>query len=364
MRILFVLGGLRRGGYEILSVQIANALAEKGNRVAFISLSDDSDIKKRMSQCIDLYTIKRYFKYDPSLVPRVSLALRRFQPDIILCCAFYPYFVSRFASLLVHGRWNFILAFHATEPFNSVEDRWNLVYALCARLFRDYYIAIHNTQVGFYSDRYGLPRNRFTVIHNGIDTDHYSRRHKPKQNEVFRIAHVANLKPLKDQLTLLKSVAELTKYSNDWELIIAGSGASGILNEYEDFVVQHGIADNVKFVGAVPDSRDILNTADVFVLTSLTEALPLSVIEAMSMGLPCIVTNVGGNSDIVEHDREGFLVTPRDYVTIAKHLKLLLEDGSKRQRMSVSARKKAISEFGFEQMIERYIELFDSIIGN
>jgi glycosyltransferase involved in cell wall biosynthesis len=156
-------------------------------------------------------------------------------------------------------------------------------------------------------------------------------------------------------------MVEFDKYFANWELVIAGADQSGVLQNYKDFVLKSALSEKIRFVGVVTDTRRILDYADVFVLTSLTEALPISAIEAISMGLPCIVTDVGGNSDIIEHCKEGFLVKPRDYKTIAKHLKFLAENTAKRLEMGIAAREKAVREFDFNTMIERYIELFNSL---
>jgi len=362
MRILFVLGGLRVGGYEILSVHIANELAVRNNTVAILSLSADSRIKERVSPSVETHVIRRYLKYDISFLLRVSRAVCNFKPDIVLCCAFYPYFATRLASFLCVKKIRFILAFHVTEPFDSREDRWNYVYAQCARLFRDNYIAIHASQVDFYNTRYGLPRSRFTVIHNGVDTNHFTRRHFSRGNRVFRIAHVANLKPLKDQWSLLKSVVEFERHHKNWELVIAGADKSGILREFKAFTEKCGLSEKIKFAGSVSDTRELLGQSDVFVLTSLTEALPISVIEAISMELPCIVTDVGGNSDIIEHGKEGFLVRPGDYRAIAKYLKFLIDNASKAREMGLAAREKAIRQFEFNKMMKQYVELFNRVI--
>jgi glycosyltransferase involved in cell wall biosynthesis len=364
MNILFVLGGLRIGGYEILTVQMANALVSRGNHVGILSLSADSEISERLHADVEAQSIRRRSKFDLPFLYRISNALRSFSPDVVVCCAFYPYFVVRIASMFCLRKIPFVLAFHVTEPFNDKEERWNQLYSKCARFLRDNYIAIHMTQVAFYERRYGLPRDRFTIIHNGVDTARYSRQRSMETNRVFRIAHVASLKPLKDQWSLLKSVVEFDKSFKNWELVIAGADHTGILRNYRDFVTKSALSDKIKFVGAVTDTRGILEIADVFVLTSLTEALPISVIEAISMGLPCIVTDVGGNSDIIEHCKEGFLVKPRDYKAIAKYLRFLAENKAKRTEMGIAAREKALREFDFNTMIERYIGLFNSLSSN
>ena len=364
MRLLFVLGGLRIGGYEVLSVKIANELAERKNEVAIISLSSDSKILERVSANVKIHFVTRKFKYDFSIIPRVLKIFHNFKPDIILNCAFFVYFIVKFASFLYAKKSKFILAFHLTKPFNQKEDRWNRIYAFFAKPFNDNYIAIHKSQIDFYNRHYGLPKNRFTLIHNGVDTRYFHpiETANTQNDGIFRIAHVASLKPLKDQWTLLKAMVELDKIHKKWELMIAGADKVNILPKYRDFVSQNKITAKIKFLGPVKDPKEVLKKSDVFILTSLTEALPLSVIEAIAMGLPCIVTNVGGNSDIIEDCKEGFLVKPEDYKAIAQYLKFLIDNPNKREEIRIAARKKAVTQFDFSVMMEKYYNLFRDIL--
>jgi glycosyltransferase involved in cell wall biosynthesis len=290
--------------------------------------------------------------------------MNKFRPDVVHCGAFFPYVAVRVASILCPKKMSFVLTFHVTQPFDRKEDRWNHIFSRFARAFRDRFIAIHSSQIDFYSTRYGLPKDRFTVIHNGVDTGYFSNQLNIKKNSVFRIVHVASLKPLKDQWTLLNSVVELEKYYENWELLIAGADQLGLQSAYFDYVVKHNIAQKVRFLGTVSNTRDVLRDSDVFVLTSITEALPISVIEAISMNLPCIVTAVGGNSDLISHGKEGFLVAPGDYRAIAKYLNLLARNPSKRREMAIAARQKAVTGFDFENMMNRYRVLFDKLMSN
>ena len=107
---------------------------------------------------------------------------------------------------------------------------------------------------------------------------------------------------------------------------------------------------------------DLLMDADVFVLTSLTEALPVSVIEAIAMGLPCIVTDVGGNSDIIENGKQGYLVEPGDYRAIASHLRSMIANPLERRRMGNAARLTAVRQFDLKKMVTKYNELFCDIL--
>jgi len=364
MRILFVLGGLRIGGYEILTVKTANALSQRGNKVAIVSLSKDQQILERVSPEVELHFAIRYFKFDLSIMLRVFKILRNFKPDIVISCAFFEYFIAKFASFYNFGKPKFILAFHFTKPFDQKEKQWNKIYTFLAKLFKDNYITIHKSQIEFFNKHYGLPRKRFKLIHNGVDIEYFRpERIKNKQCDgIFRIVHIANLKPLKDQWTLLKAMIELDKTYKKWELKIAGEDQVNLRADYEEFVKQCNLMDRIKFLGPVKETREVLSNADVFILTSITESLPVSVIEAIAMGVPCIVTDVGGNPDIIENGKEGFLVEPGDYKTIAQYLKFLIENPVKRRKMSIAAREKAIREFDFNMMIKKYCNFFNYIL--
>jgi len=359
MRILFVLGGLRIGGYEILSVQIANELAVRGNTVAILSLSADSHIIERVNTNVEVFSINRYFKYDLSFPFRVSKLIKRFNPDAVLCCAFLPYLMVRFASILVSRRISFFLAFHVTEPFNCRDDRWNYIFAALSRPFKDKYIAIHSSQVDFYCTRYGLQRQRFSIIHNGVDVQYFSPADIKNHHKILRICHVASLKPLKDQWTLLKAMEELDKSFKTWELRIIGADEANVLASYIKFAQVHKIASKIRFLGAVDDIRRLLWDSDIFVLTSVTEACPMSLIEALAVGLPCVATDVGGIRDIVEDGKEGFLVQVGDYRQIAKYIAFLAFELERRKQMSLAARAKALAHFTFRGMIEKYCHLLN-----
>jgi glycosyltransferase involved in cell wall biosynthesis len=364
MRILFVLGGLRVGGYEILSVRIAEALAKRGKEIAVLSLGHDESIVNRIPSGIPIYTAKRFFKLDVSVFIRIAIMLRRFRPDIIVSCAFFEYFLTKIASPMSLRKHKYLLVFHQTKPYDAKEDHWNRVYSSLSRLFNDHYVGIHSSQIEFYRRNYGLSTANFTLIYNGVDTNYYSpdAKRSKRGSGIFHIVHVANLKPLKDQWTLLKAMVELNTMYEAWDLTIVGADQSDLQRAYQDYVVQQGIVKKVRFLGAVPDTRILLRDSDVFVLTSLTEALPLSLIEAIAMGLPCIVTDVGGNSDIIESGKEGFLVRPGDYVAIARYLKHIIDHPIQRKRMCLAARAKAVAHFNIEMMIDKYVNLLGNIL--
>jgi glycosyltransferase involved in cell wall biosynthesis len=365
MKILIVLGGFRIGGSEILSVKMANELAERGERVALLSLSHDKQIVDRIGIRIKSYFAVRKFKYDITVLIRILRVFRDFQPDVVLSIFYFEYMLSKCASFFSVRKPKFVLAFHQTEPFDTHEHKLFKMYAALARFFKDTYIAIHKSQIDFYHTRYRLPKKRFILIHNGVDTNYFHPRYakkKRRDDTYFQIVHVAVLKPLKDQWTLLRAMVALNKMHAKWQLTIAGEDEVNILPRYRNFVDENNLTEKIAFLGPVSNLRDVLCNADVMVLTSITEALPLSVIEAIAMGIPCIVTAVGGNADIIEHGKQGFLVSVSNHDAVAHYLKYLIDNPVQRKEMGRRAREKAVQQFDFKSMVENYYTIFNEVV--
>jgi len=117
--------------------------------------------------------------------------------------------------------------------------------------------------------------------------------------------------------------------------------------------VELGLADTALFIGHVSDVRSYLEVADLFVMSSDKEGLPLSLGEAMAYGVPCIATDVGGNKEIVSHGQTGLLVKPRSPEQLAEAIDYLLAHPEERSRMGVNARRRVQEHFNIEDSMSR-----------
>ena len=117
--------------------------------------------------------------------------------------------------------------------------------------------------------------------------------------------------------------------------------------------VELGLAGKVIFKGHVSDVRSYLEVADLFVLSSDKEGLPLSLGEAMAYGVPCIATDVGGNKEIVSHGQTGLLVKPGSPEQLAEAIEYLLAHPEERSRMGVNARRRVQEHFNIEDSMRR-----------
>jgi len=210
------------------------------------------------------------------------------------------------------------------------------------------------------------------VIWNGVPIDLFSPRGTSQEQALLRqklglelnrpiVACVARFHPVKDHATLLKAWAIVVKKHPDAVLLLLGEGEER--GRLEDQLAQDGIASSVRFMGARKDVPDFLHCVDIFALTSLSEASPLTLLEAMACECPAVVTDVGGNAEHVTHGVEVFLAPRGDYEGIAGHLSRLLSDRDLQRTMGLAGRRRVETQFSLTDCLERYGKVYERLAG-
>jgi len=118
----------------------------------------------------------------------------------------------------------------------------------------------------------------------------------------------------------------------------------------------------VRLIGFRSDIPALLSLADIFVLPSLTEGLPISMLEAMSAGLPVVVTRVGGISEVIEDGKNGVIVPPSDADALGSAVLRLLSNSEIREKLGASARALVEKEYNLDTMGKKYNDLFHKLI--
>jgi glycosyltransferase involved in cell wall biosynthesis len=174
------------------------------------------------------------------------------------------------------------------------------------------------------------------------------------------VGTACRLVPIKGLRNLIEATAMLSEKMPDLRLEIAGSGPS------EDELRRHcrelDIAGKVTFLGWQRDLEPAYRRWDVFCLPSLEEGFGLAALEAMASGLPVIATSVGGLPEIVEDGVTGYLVPPSDPEALATNLRILLQDGARRQAMGSAARRRVAEHFSVDRMVRDVEALYASLL--
>lgn len=216
-----------------------------------------------------------------------------------------------------------------------------------------------------------FPENDLLTIYNGIELNNEIddldgiplKKELGISDDELLVGHVANFRSPKGHRYLIESASLVCKQISQARFLLIGDEGDGIIKrEIEVLIARAGLGENVRLLGFREDVNKILKLIDVFVLSSISEGLPLSVIEAMACSKPVVATNVGGLPEIVVPDQTGFLVEPRDSAALADKLIFLLKDKALRNRMGRAGRKVVEDKYSLRTMINNYQNLYEKLI--
>jgi glycosyltransferase involved in cell wall biosynthesis len=199
---------------------------------------------------------------------------------------------------------------------------------------------------------------RTVVIQNGVDASLFTVRRRSETPRP-RIVSIGRLKAPKDFTTLLEALALLRDLPFD--AVIAGDGPER--SALEAAVDRLGLAGAVDLTGERDDIPAFLAAADCFVLSSTSEGMPISVLEAMAAGLPVVASDVGGVHELVTEGTTGCLVPPRDPEALAGALRPLLGDPELRARLGAQARRDVEQRFTVDRVQREHLQLYRDVVG-
>ena len=214
-------------------------------------------------------------------------------------------------------------------------------------------------------EKKAIPASRVHVIANGIDTDLFSETAVTESVDGLPIdrpvvAAICRLDVDKDIATLLRAVPETLRHVPGAQFVIAGDGP--LRGTLEMLTSQLGIHGNVSFLGYRSDVRALLRQADVFVLSSLREGVPLSVLEAMAMGQPVVAPAVGGVPEVVKDAVTGFLVPASRPAALASALVNVLTDPERARAMGRRARIDSEQNHSVDRMAREIELLYENLL--
>jgi glycosyltransferase involved in cell wall biosynthesis len=194
---------------------------------------------------------------------------------------------------------------------------------------------------------------RSVVIHNAVDVAAAPR--SGHDRLVPRLIAVGRLKAPKDFLTLVRALARLPE--GGFDVMLVGDGPDR--GEVEDEIRKLGVEGRVQLAGERSDVPALLADSDVFVLSSRSEGLPVSVLEAMAAELPVVASNVGGLGELVVDGQTGVLVPPGDPEALAEALGRLIGDRELRRRLGAAGRARAERLFDLDAFRQAHLDLYD-----
>jgi glycosyltransferase involved in cell wall biosynthesis len=213
------------------------------------------------------------------------------------------------------------------------------------------------------------PEKRIDVIHNGIEispdvdsSDIKAMRISLGLDENSRIlGTAARLEDIKNIPMMLRAMKRVLNIHPHSYLLVAGDGSK--LQDLKQYSEELDISRHVLFLGLRNDLRRIYPLFDVFLLSSFTEGISVSLLEAMSYGIPAVVTDVGGNSEVVFDGETGYLVPSDDDAAMAEKIMELLDNKERAVKLGCNGRDRAQQHFSFTGMMEEYTNMYRSLCG-
>jgi len=209
----------------------------------------------------------------------------------------------------------------------------------------------------------GVPRERITVIPNGVDASRFVTSDAAARGTRGApvIGSVGCLAPRKDYGTLLDALAELKRRGVPFNTMLVGDGPDRAMLEARAAAL--GVADAVQFLGERPDVERLLPGFDVFVLSSREEGIPNALLEAMAAGRPAVVTDVGGNREVLRDGDTGWIVPAQSPAALADALAAVLGDPAEARRRGERARADTHERHSIDAMVRRHEAFYRAAVG-
>jgi glycosyltransferase involved in cell wall biosynthesis len=206
--------------------------------------------------------------------------------------------------------------------------------------------------------------NKFIVSRLGVDPQLFSPQPRKAAPEFFDILCVGRLTPAKGQHMLIDAVERLTQQGRRARLRLLGPGPE--IASLREQTAQNRIVDYVVFEGAMNQDRirSFYAVADLFCLPSFAEGLPVVLMEAMAMGIPCVSTQITGIPELIRNGTDGLLVAPSDLDALVEALAKLMDDAALRERFSRSGRKRILQHYDLRRNVKELAGHFAKRVKN
>ncbi len=349
------------GGAERLAIELSRRLADRFG-MTVICLEEPGALADTLNVSgIDVIALRRQQGFRPSLARTIAELTRAHDIDLLHCQQYSPYVYGSLARLL-RPSLRVIYTEHGRLGDGPPSLKRKTINPLLAPLPHGIFAVSHDLRRHMLSE--GFPASRVGVIANGIavgntpgETDRRGARAElliPPDAAVFGTA--ARLDPVKDLGTLIDAFAKVRWKMSSARLVIFGDGP-----EREELVRRaraQRVSESVVFAGYRADVRALLPACDVYVNSSVSEGISLTILEAMAAKLPVIATRVGGTPEVVNDGESGVLVPARDADALARAMLAVARDDLRRAGLAANGRAIVEARFTLDRMIDDYAHAY------
>lgn len=361
------------GGLENGVVNLINHLPRASYRHAVVALTEITDFRRRVvPDDVQFVALHKPPGHGLAIYPRLYALFRDLRPAIVhsrnlaaletvvpAWCAGVP--------VRIHGE-------HGRDVGDLDGSRRR--YQWVRRLYRPFvtqYIALSQDLESYLCNKVGVPRERVTQVYNGVDATRFHPVESRRESidgcpfgdpGLWLVGTVGRMEAVKDPLNLVRAFIFALRIApaarQRMRLVMIGDGA--LYAEARELLAAAGVDKLAWLPGTRGDVPMVLRGLDCFVLPSRAEGISNTILEAMATGLPVIVTNVGGNPELVEAGRTGEIVAAADAEALGQRMLQYMQDPEAARAAGRAGRTRVEREFSLEAMLRRYRRLYDGLL--
>lgn len=352
MNILQIIPDLELAGAETMCENLTNEL-NKNHNVAIISFfSKHTDITNRLEKNgIKIYYLDKKKGPNLKIINKIKNIINEFNPDIIHThryCLEYVYPAVKISNKknvkIVHTVHN--IAEKEVPKFRRIIRKMFMINKVT-------YVAISDIVQKTIHNEYKIDYENIPVVLNGINLSNCIIKEDYKNKNI--LINIGRLSEQKNQIFLIKVFHKIHLKHPEYKLKIIGAGP--LEENIKDEIKKYDLQDYIILEKNKASCYSDLNESDIFVMTSKWEGVPMTIIEALGTGLPIVTSNVGGISNMIENEKEGFLLELEEDLFVSKIIELILDE-KKRKCMGIAALEKS-NVFSSKIMADNYLKIYE-----
>jgi glycosyltransferase involved in cell wall biosynthesis len=352
MIIAHVVDSMEVGGAETMVLQMCRAQRELGHDPHVYAVAALGALGKQMRA--EGFIVQSNLGHHLADAARAFfVAFKQLRPDVVHLHNTTPTIYAALAARIA-GAHSIISTRHSlvAPPHNIATE---IKYAIAA-LFCDYVVGICDATVSNLRRLHSVPHRKIVRVYNGTVPLSRASNYLVPTTSGFTLIYVGRLAPVKNHSMLLNAFRIAVSSMPELRLWMVGDGSER--ESLEQQARDLGIAAKVTFWGQQLDVAQFFYAADAFIMSSKSEGLPMSLLQAFSIGLPAIVTDVGGMSEVVRLANAGYTVDPTDAVAMSAAILQIAGCAEERQTFSRNAKVAFSSLFTLERMVAEYMSLY------
>ncbi|WP_166268461.1 glycosyltransferase [Marinobacter caseinilyticus] len=367
IKILHITFNMGIGGTEQVIRQLVHQIPETEALSCVVCIDGSVGALGQLMQKdgIEVSALKRSPGFDRKLVRSIREMIRDGGFDIVHCHQYSPFIYGRLAAFGTNAKTVF------TEHGRFHPDRYRIkasVINWVLAMATPSIVAISKATRTALARYEFMPAWRIQVIYNGIgslvsdpETEAKTRKHLGIPVNAYLVGTVSRLDSVKNQKMMLRAFARFLKYCPNSYLLMVGDGPER--EELERQAQSTGCSERVLFTGFIDQPSGYLAIMDTFLLSSYTEGTSMTLLEAMSLGIPAVATTVGGNPEIVIHGETGLLVQSDDDAEFAEAMARIYKDAELRETLARNSRVRFSERFSATVMAGHYLKIYRQILG-